>query len=386
MRTYQVISADGHLEIPSEMWTHRVPAKYKDLAPKTVTHEDGSEWLHMAEWVLENRGPLVCDLDYDQFLPSTGRTYHNADGSLRPGCGNASQRLREQDEDGLDAEVLFPPQRVRMLIPRLAGMDREAYLAVIHAYNDWLAEEYCAVAPDRLIGNMMLPETGLDDAIAEIERCRKMGLRTVNLQKWPSGGDTYTPEDDRFFAAAMDIGMALSAHSSWGGPVRGEGTGPGRMSTVSGGTGGGGQVFETIGQSIINSVFDRMPRLQFYMAETQAGHIPHVLNCADEHYQRWGPYWDVKLKKLPSQYIREHVKFSFIHDRLAMKLRYLMGLDLLMWGTDFPHSVGTSPHTRIIREELFEGVPEHERRQVLVDNVCDFFKLDPNKELTPTPA
>jgi predicted TIM-barrel fold metal-dependent hydrolase len=68
-----------------------------------------------------------------------------------------------------------------------------------------------------------------------------------------------------------------------------------------------------------------------------------------------------------------------------MQLRHYIGVDLLMWGTDFPHSVGTFPDTQYILEELFEGVPEDERRKVLVDNVCDFFGLDPNKELTPTP-
>ena len=69
-----------------------------------------------------------------------------------------------------------------------------------------------------------------------------------------------------------------------------------------------------------------------------------------------------------------------------MKFRYYIGLDLLMWGSDFPHSVGTYPHSREFIEELFEDVPEMERHRVLVDNVCDFFGLDQEKELTPHPV
>ncbi len=68
-----------------------------------------------------------------------------------------------------------------------------------------------------------------------------------------------------------------------------------------------------------------------------------------------------------------------------MKYRYDIGLDLLMWGTDFPHSVGSYPATRETLTELFEDVPPAEKHQVLVGNVCTFFGLDPNQELTPTP-
>jgi predicted TIM-barrel fold metal-dependent hydrolase len=79
------------------------------------------------------------------------------------------------------------------------------------------------------------------------------------------------------------------------------------------------------------------------------------------------------------------MRFSFIHDRLAMPLRHYIGLDILMWGSDFPHSVGTFPDSRYVLEELFEDIPEAERRQVLVENPCELFGLDPDHELTPTP-
>jgi predicted TIM-barrel fold metal-dependent hydrolase len=69
-----------------------------------------------------------------------------------------------------------------------------------------------------------------------------------------------------------------------------------------------------------------------------------------------------------------------------MKFRYFIGLDLLMWGSDFPHSVGTFPHSQEVIDELFEDVPENERHQVLVENACEFYGLDPRQQLTPTPA
>ncbi len=388
MRNYQIISADGHVETPAENLLPYIPEKHRAHAPSLVTKDDGTEWWRLDEWERNSVGNLVCDLPYDEFVSPVGARYHNMDGSLRPGTGDGVQRLKEQDLDGIDAEILYPPVYMGSFIRLLATKDVEAYKSIIRAYNTYLAEEFCAVAPDRLIGNAMVLETGVDDAIEEMRRCKEMGLRSVSLRLWPNGGDDYDPEDDRFFAASLDLDMKLSPHGNFGGPsiVPPNSVGvntPRFVLRMGSGTGG---MMSTIGDLIYNGIFEKFPDLRIYFAETQAGWLPHSLNWADEFFVRWYSFYDLKLPRLPSEYVTEHCRFSFIADRLAMELRQYIGLDLLMWGSDFPHSVGTYPRSKEVIEELFDGVPERERRKVLVDNVCDFFGLDPKAELTPTPA
>jgi len=229
------------------------------------------------------------------------------------------------------------------------------------------------------------------DAIAEMERCKKMGLRTTALQQWPNGsGDPAKDhrEDDRFWAAALDLEMRLSPHVNFGAGVPGPSLIPGGVSpdgALSGLGFSGGKPSVTIGQMTYHGVFDRFPKMQIYFGEAGAGWLAMHLDWMDEFYNRWYTFSDTKLKKQPSQYIRDHVKFSFIHDRMAMKLKDYIGVDLLMWGSDFPHSVGTFPDSKVVLDELFEGISPAERRQVLVGNVCDFFGLDAEKPLTPTP-
>ncbi len=60
----------------------------------------------------------------------------------------------------------------------------DAYLAMVQAYNDWLAE-YCSIAPDRLIGNALMPVSGVDDAVAELERVHALGFKSVQLLNAP---------------------------------------------------------------------------------------------------------------------------------------------------------------------------------------------------------
>ena len=389
MRHYQVISADGHVETPED-WSKRMPAKYKDIAPKLITKEDGSEWWRLEygsdSWERETGGNLYCGLRYDEFNRKSARTYHYPDGSLRPGTGTSAQRLREQDLDGLDCEVLYPPVTGPALMREVLPKDKGAYFALVQMYNDFLANEYCAVAPDRLIGNCIVPESGVADAIAEMERCKKMGLRSLCLSQWPNGTGMPDPEqDERFWAAALDLDMKISPHVTFGASIIPASSGVSPIGSLCGIGFTGGRPSVAIGQLTYFGVFDKFPKLKIYFAESQGGWLAPHLDWIDDFYQRWYTYHDIKLKKQPSQYIRDHCRFSFIHDRMAMKLRHDIGVDILMWGSDFPHSVSTFPDSKEILTELFEGVPEAEKRKVLVDNVCDFFGLDPEKELTPTP-
>ena len=113
--------------------------------------------------------------------------------------------------DGLHAEVLFPNMQVG---PRLWRdmADDDAYRAAVRAYNDWLGEEYCPVSRDRLIGLGVIPWTTVDDAIAELEHCAKLGLKGVNLGVFPNGKSYPTPEDDRSGPRRSHMKMPLTVH------------------------------------------------------------------------------------------------------------------------------------------------------------------------------
>ena len=167
-----------------------IPEKHRGSAPRLITKDDGTEWWQLDEWERDSIGPLVCDLPYDEFVLPIGARYHTMDGAPRPGTGDAAQRLREQDRDGIDAEVLYPPFFLGGFIRLLATKDEEAYKSILRAYNTYLGEEYCSVAPDRLIGNAMVLETGVDDAIEEMTALQRdgssLGDAACVAQRWRS--------------------------------------------------------------------------------------------------------------------------------------------------------------------------------------------------------
>src|SRR5205085_169748 len=203
-RTYQVISADSHLDLNPDIWRGRVAKKWGDRVARRVKTASGSDAVLVdggeAETIGVTRSVGVAHADMAKQLPNfdTGA-----------GTGPPEQRLREQDEDGVDGEVFYSQLQP---VLRQAKND-ELYLDMLRAYNDFLIEEYSAAAPDRLIPMGLIPLTGVEDAIAELDRCAKLGFKGVALWRFPSGKGYPLPEDDRFWAAAVDIGMPLTNHS-----------------------------------------------------------------------------------------------------------------------------------------------------------------------------
>jgi predicted TIM-barrel fold metal-dependent hydrolase len=300
------------------------------------------------------------------------------------------QRLHEQDIDGIDAEVLFPPVLATRFIEGIA--DRDAYRAINQAYNTFLAEDFCSVAPDRLIGSAALPVSGIDDAIAELERVHRLGLRSVTLHEFPNGTGMARPEDDRFWARLLELGMALSAHSNFGARSAAETNMANATnladqdltSALNQHCGGIVPMF-CLTQLLVSGVFDRFPELQIYFAEVNIAYLPAALYYLDRDYRVYNEWFQVPLGKKPSEYVLEHAWFGAIQEHLALQMGAFFPLDRLMFGTDFPHSVGTFPDTRTYIKEAFGHLDEATRRTMLLENPARFYGLDLDSDITETP-
>jgi predicted TIM-barrel fold metal-dependent hydrolase len=384
VRTYDIISADSHLEIPAERWTSRVPERFRDRAPRRVRLGNGGD-----AWQVEGGDLRVCGLelcgkpfeDWD----ITGVTYEGS-----PGTGTPEQRLQEQDRDGVDAEVLFAgvggPNFWRNI------RDDEAYEAVIRAYNSFLSEEYCIVDPDRLIGLGVIPETGLESALRELRTVHAAGMKGITLNAYPSGRSYPTLEDDSFWREAIDLGMAITVHVALqflGGSktsfeyerrphvdVAPGGRDP--MKRMASWAIGGGL---NAAQMTLAGVFERIPDLQIYFAESHAGWIPQFLEQFDFLYEKnihWARrHYGMKgVEGRPSDFIRNHCHWGFLHEPFGVRIRHEIGIDKMMWANDFPHGDSDWPNSQGVLANNFKDVPDDERRQMVRDNAVKFFHLD----------
>jgi uncharacterized protein len=379
---YKVISGDGHIDLNPDVWRNRVSAKWRERAPKRVKMPNGSDAVVVdggkPNTIGVTRSVRVAHKDLAKQVP----TFENS-----AGTGSPEQRLREQERDGIEAEILF--SQISFVLRQ--AKDDDLYLELVRAYNEFLAEEYMAVAPDRLICMGTIPITGVKDAVRELEHCAKLGLRGVKLDRFPSGRGYPTPEDDKFWAAAVDLKMPLTNHND------------GKM-----GSGRGEPAFkydkepgedvhqrEPLNyffrftndamtasiQMAFAGVWDRFPTLEMYWAETMIGWFEYGLWQVDDHYRRYMPMihenWGLRyLERKPSEYLKERTYWGFLHDPVGIRRRDCIGYDKLMWGTDFAHAASEWPNSIKLMEQDFAGVPENERRAMLVDNCVKYFHLN----------
>ncbi len=383
-KTYEYISADSHLEVPAERWGHWIPKEYREWAPRKVLLADGGEGF-----VVKGSKPVTPHVSlYAGHSPEEFSPYGTP--WAGPGSGPAKQRLAEQDQDGVDAEVLYAsPQALR--ITRLVT-DPEAYHAVVAAYNEWLAKEVCAEDPKRLLGVGILPVSDVDATVAELTHCKRLGLPTVAMGNFPAGHRYPSDEDDRFWAAALDLDMPLTVHVSMSAmddskePVfvypkspMGQEWAPtdfvnrcyrygirGAMNAV---------------QMMLQGVFDRFPRLRVYFAENQIAWLPLFLQQLDRQYERsciWAEreLGVPRLQRRPSEYIKEHCYWGFFDDPEGVDLLEKIGPDRVMWSTDFPHIESAWPRSRELADEMFRSVPDQVRWRVTAGTAIEYFHLD----------
>ena len=381
---FRPFSGDSHLEIPPDMWTHRVEARYRERAPRRIRLPEGGDAIvgenspicyggtgHYSGHTPEDFNPMAPD-DYDETV----------------GAGSPEQRVGEQDTDGISGELLFPSNSTWKVARGITNDD--VFNAVIRGYNDYLTDEYCAAAPDRLVGVGLLPHRGVESDIAEMEHCKQIGMKTVVLGRYPGGKRFPTSDDDRFFAAALDVDMPITIHTSMGG-VRAEMNYPKRppqtdvppddilLRMYRHGNHHCGALEAT--QMVLDGLFDRFPALRIYWAENNIGWLPFYFEQMDLEYERnhfWAEdlYGVKKLDRRPSEYIKEHAIWGFFDDPIGLKLRDEIGVDKIVWGSDFPHVVTTWPNSQQILDRELTGVPDQDRRKILRDNIADFLGLD----------
>src|SRR5213594_3917041 len=156
------IDSDAHVNEPPDLWQERVPARLRNRAPKVLHTPEGDVWSFDDGKRLRPLGlTATAGLSYLQFRPA-GLTY----AGIRPGSFEPAARLADLDADGLYAQVLYPS--VTLAGARTYADDRELQLACVRAYNEWLAE-FCAAGRGRLIAQAILPTTGVEDALAELD-------------------------------------------------------------------------------------------------------------------------------------------------------------------------------------------------------------------------
>lgn len=391
-----VIDGDGHLVEPADLWSTRMDRdRWGDLVP----HYDPAQEAFLFGGVARIGGKAV-----DLFLAETGLSREEMQRLERQteeiyayaGGSDPEARLRDMDQAGFDAAVLYPTLALFWgpldEIPALR--DPQFVLACQQAYNDWVSE-YCAASPGRLFGTAAVPLQDVDLAVAEAQRAVGNGHRAVFIRPSAYVDDLPLshPVYDRFWAACQEMGVPVALHPGvhvdTPGACRTFGLVRATESMtlsnmgfdgVHGGSGLGQAVGNTIdmilsmGRLIMGGVCERFPDLRFIFLEAGGGWCPTQLERMDEQVEAF-PMEGRWLRLRPSEYFKRQCYISFDPGEwnLAACAEFL-GADRVLWASDYPHPE-YDPAARQVLSQAIAGLSEGDQRRILGANAVEAYGL-----------
>jgi predicted TIM-barrel fold metal-dependent hydrolase len=221
----------------------------------------------------------------------------------------------------------------------------------------------------------MVPFWDVEASVKEIERTAAKGARSVSFLEAPHriGLPSYhTDHWDPILRACEETEMPLSVHFGSGGAP--QGVAP------------DGDMFITIALFGLNSmmamvdllispVFHKFPKTKFVLSEGGIGWIPYLLERADYSFERHKYWCDINTDRRPSELFDDHIFGCFVSDNTGLAERYKIGVNNILFESDYPHSDCNWPHTRKLLAESLTDIPDAEARLIVEDNARRIFRF-----------
>ena len=392
-----VVSADGHILEPTDLFVTRLPSHLRDRAVWETDFE--------IEPLVEGGARIFRRLHTPGFEGWTVSRYRQTGG--RTPEGDPDRILEDMDLDAVDVQLMHP----NLSLFGLYSDDHELSMAHARVYNDYLIERFTPYF-SRLVPTAPVPITDIDDAVVEIERVAAAGFRGVLLPA-VAPKPYYSPDLDPVWAAAQANGVHVFFHCATGG-VKVDDPESTTLKTVMGMAAEVNKpmtgklasrrmmtqcVYNTINpQQIIielvgGGVAERYPDLHFALIEFNAHWLASLVGAMDKAWVTgigqdpdwWLGYWDdsrpendqpqmARMFDLnekwsyplrPSEYVGRQFHVSFSDDPVAVACRHITGVSTIVWGSDYPHAEGTFRGSRELIAKQFAGVPAEERAAML---------------------
>jgi predicted TIM-barrel fold metal-dependent hydrolase len=270
------------------------------------------------------------------------------------------------DVEGVWAQLCFPNMGGFAGSVFAKSKDLELAYECVKAYNDFILDEWCAPYPDRQIPLMMTPYWNVEQTVAEIYRTAAKGAKGITFPELPDRlglPSWHTEHWDPVLAAAQETSLPLSLHFGSGGAPLCSPEGMTKNFTVAISIYALNSASATA-ELLLSPVFHKFPNLKIALSEGGIGWMPYMLERIDYVWERHRWYNDVNRDVRPSDLFKGHLYGCFISDAAGVANRHLIGVDQIMFESDYPHSDSQWPHTRKVLEEVMADVPDDEAQKM----------------------
>jgi predicted TIM-barrel fold metal-dependent hydrolase len=369
---YTLISVDDHLMEPPHAFEGRMPHRFEARAPRVIETEEGHQ-----VWSID--GTPYFQVGF-MCVAGRPREDHRLEPArydeMRPGCFDIHARIQDMDINGTWASVNFPSGVTGFggtLFSELK--DAEFGLACVRAWNDWLFEEWHGSYPERIVP---LGITYLKDAelgAAEIRRNAKRGFTAVTLPEQPHR-QGLPPVFDKFWepiiAACAETDTVLNLHVGSSGFAN---MPPGAPMLELGSTLFQSMAFESCAEWLWSTWPARYPQLKIAMSEGGIAWVAGLIDRLDNIMARsgYGAGWPDRQVS-PSECLRRNFWFCMIDDPSTISTRHAIGVENILFESDYPHGDGTWPDTQAVMKRMLGDLPVDEIRKIAHENAAKLYR------------
>ena len=370
-----LISVDDHVQETPETWSaYMSDQKWGDLIPHLEDREDGSQAWVVAGHRLDDR-PLA---ETGALMPDRNQSPQRWE-DVPAAAYDPAQRLRAMDADGVDCQVLYPSLSGGSGEVIGAISDPALQLACVQAYNNWLIDVWKSASP-RFIPQCLVPIYSPQEAATEVSRAVALGHRGVimpgtpwDLQDVPHIND---PAWDPLWTVCQDLQVPVCFHSGATPKVRlqaWKGFSPVLTDAMNAITGPVSSA-PILANLLFSRILTRFPTLKFVIAETSLAWGAYQLETADHQFERQRLHSEGYEFK-PSELFRRQCYMTGWYDRAGLQVRSYLGVENILWQSNFPRATSSWPNTRQYIERSFATIPEDERNQILTTNPTTLYHL-----------
>lgn len=385
----KVVDADTHISEPHDLWTSRVPARYRDYVPHVVRGDDGIDrWLFNDGQVLEPKVGAASVIRKDgtkeafwDWNIQNGMPFDE----VSPASYECAARLELMDDQGIWAQIVYPNLAGFGAHKLMAIEDRSISTLIVSVYNDAMAELQ-EESGGRLFPQALLPFWDLDAAVREVRRIAGMGLTGVAMCSEPHAGglpDLPHRHWDPLWDAMCELDLPVNFHvgaSEFGREAFFRGVWPSlpdRQRYIV-----GCSLIElhnaaVLGNLLSSDLLVRYPTLRFVSVESGIGWIPYILERLEYQLMEAADDGSIPFgQPSPSELLRRQVYACFwFEDAGPRLLLERIGFDNVMFESDFPHPTCMYPSAREHALAVLEPWGPEVQRKVMQDNAATLYKL-----------
>ena len=389
----KLIDSDTHYSEPYDLWTSQAPAKYKDKVPNVKKGADGKlHWFYDGNELFAAGGSSFVTRDGNK-IPWYEKDFTTFEGwdVIHEASYDPKARVKFMDETGIWAQVIYPNTLGNSMAWLVAGEDKDLAYHCVKVYNDALAD-FARQGPGRLFPTAVMPLWDIGLCAKEAERALgDLGLHSVAMAgEGHKAGlpDLGQPVWDPYYEVISHFKAPINIHIAAGVDAAGVGAAANWTKTAwSSLPARAHKPVNSVNMELANSRFVsnlvlsdlafRWPDVKWVSVESGIGWLPYVFERVDYEFLEEFPSDPAPDRPTAREMFQKNCYATFWFENTGpQRLLDVIGVDNVMWETDFPHPTCLHPDAVRRSAEVLASLGEEALRKVVQDNAANLYHID----------